>query len=256
VFVPLVEAPGPSEGDALVLAVRGSTVCLHDVADPPGPSLFLGVLEGRHCWAVDADEDGDVDGDAFYADLFRLHASVDEVTWALAGRAVQLVEWARTHRFCGRCGTPTEAVPKERARRCPACGLLAFPRLSPAVIALIERDDGRALLGRNARFPAPMWSCLAGFVEPGETLEAAVRREVKEEVGIDVGDVAYWGSQPWPFPNSLMLGFQGRYAGGEIECDGVEIAEAGWFSPDDLPQIPPKLSIARWLIDDWVQRVS
>lgn len=255
-FVPLTEAPGPSEGTPLVLAVRGSTVCLHDAdgADGVDGGLFLGTLAGRHCWAVDADEAGDVDEDAFYADLFRLRATVDEVTWAVAGRAVQLVEWARTHRFCGRCGTPTEAQAKERARRCPACGLLAFPRLAPAVIALVERDDGRALLARNARFPMPMWSCLAGFVEPGETLEAAVRREIKEEAGIDVGDVEYWGNQPWPFPHSLMIGFRARYAGGEIECDGEEIAEAAWFAPDDLPPIPPDLSIARWLIDDWLQR--
>jgi len=255
VFVALLEAPGPSEGAALVIAVKGATVSLHDL-DEVDAGLFLGTLDGRHCWAVDADEAGDVDEDAFYADLFRLRSTVDDVTWALAGRAVQLVEWARTHRFCGRCGTATEALEKERARRCPSCGLLAFPRLAPAVIALVVREDGRALLGRNARFPGAMFSCLAGFVEPGESLETAVRREIKEEVGVDVGEVEYFASQPWPFPHSLMIGFRATYAGGEIECDGEEIAEAAWFSPDDLPNIPPALSIARWLIDDWLERAG
>ena len=139
-----------------------------------------------------------------------LWGSVDDVVWTVAGRAVQLVEWDRTHRYCGRCATPTEVVAGERARRCPTCGLLAFPRLAPAMIVLVTRDDGReALLARGTRFPVPMWSCLAGFVEPGETLEEAVHREVREEVGLEVDDVRYWGSQPWPFPHSLMLGFTG-----------------------------------------------
>ncbi|MBW8827347.1 MAG: NAD(+) diphosphatase [Acidobacteria bacterium] len=172
----------------------------------------------------------------------------------MAGRAVQLVEWTRTHRFCGRCGTPTDEAPGERARRCPSCGLQAFPRLAPAIITLVERADGRALLARNARFPTAMYSCVAGFVEPGETLEEAVRREVFEEVGVRVGDMRYRRSQPWPFPHSLMLGFHADYESGDIACDGIEIADADWFAPDDLPDIPGPISIARWLIDDWLSR--
>ena len=119
---------------------------------------------------------------------------------------------------------------------------------------LVERDDGRALLARNARWRGDMYSCLAGFVEPGETVEDAVRREVREEVGITIDGLRYHGSQPWPFPHSLMLGFHARYAGGEICCDGSEIADARWFAPDDLPELPGPISIARWLIDDWVAR--
>ncbi len=184
----------------------------------------------------------------------RLFGDVDEATWAAAGRAVQLVEWARCHRYCGRCGAETVESPGERARRCARCGLLAFPRLAPAVIMLVERDDGRALLARNARWRGDMYSCLAGFVEPGETVEAAVRREVGEEVGVAIDDLRYHGSQPWPFPHSLMLGFHARYAGGEISCDAREIADARWFSPEDLPDLPGPISIARWLIDDWVAR--
>ena len=138
--------------------------------------------------------------------------------------------------------------------RCPVDGNTAYPRLSPAVIVLIERDDGRALLGRSGRWDTPMYSTLAGFVEPGESLEETVHREIREEVGVEVTDIRYFSSQPWPFPNSLMLGFTAQWASGEIKVDGVEIADAQWFTHDELPMIPPKLSIARRLIDDWVDR--
>jgi len=221
------------------------------LSDPPGPADGP-VLLGRHCWAEDVTAGEEAD----FVDLFQLWGRVDETRWRLAGRAVQLVEWGRTHRYCGRCGTPTEPATGERARRCPACGLLAFPRLAPAVIVLVERSDGRALLARNVNFPGTMFSCLAGFVEPGETLEDAVRREVAEEVGVELGAVRYWGSQPWPFPHSLMIGFVAEWASGEIVCQADEIAEARWFTPDELPDIPPGISIARRLIDDWRSRVS
>jgi NAD+ diphosphatase len=143
----------------------------------------------------------------------------------------------------------------ERARRCPTCGLLAFPRLAPAVITLIERD-GEALLARNRTFPVPMYSCIAGFVEPGETMEEAVHREVHEEVGVSVKDVRYIASQPWPFPHSLMIGFEATWAGGDIVIDEKEIADAQWFRADDLPMIPPGMSIARMLIDRWLDRAA
>jgi NAD+ diphosphatase len=183
-----------------------------------------------------------------------LWGHVDDTMWTLAGRAVQLVEWDRTHRFCGRCGAATVPAPGERARRCPDCSLLAFPRLAPAIIVLIERDDGRALLARGRTFPIPMYSCLAGFVEPGETLEEAVHREVHEEVGVEITDVRYWASQPWPFPHSLMLGFNARYVAGDLVLDENEIVDAQWYDADDLPSIPPGMSIARRLIDDWIAR--
>jgi NAD+ diphosphatase len=131
--------------------------------------------------------------------------------------------------------------------------LLAFPRLAPAVITLIERE-GEALLARGRAFPVPMYSCVAGFVEPGETLEEAVRREVHEEVGVELGEVRYIASQPWPFPHSLMIGFEARWASGDIHIDDTEIVDAQWFRPDDLPMIPPGMSIARTLIDRWLDR--
>jgi NAD+ diphosphatase len=257
----MVAPPGPSSGPVLLIRILGSKVSMSDAKDldedTAGRALFVGTLFERHCWAID--EDGSRPAfadDAMYVDLMRLFGEADEPTWAAAGRAVQLVEWARNHRYCGRCGGATEESPGERARRCPACGLLAFPRLAPAVITLVERDDGRALLARNARWPTSMYSCLAGFVEPGESVEAAVRREVFEEVGIQIDDLRYYRSQPWPFPHSLMLGFHARYSRGALACDGVEIAEADWFSPEDLPQLPGPISIARWLIDDWIARAS
>ncbi|MGA9523566.1 MAG: NAD(+) diphosphatase [Myxococcaceae bacterium] len=184
-----------------------------------------------------------------------LFGRVDETTLGIAGRAIAIAEWDRTHRFCGRCATPTLLVPGERARRCPVCRIPFYPRLSPAVIVLVRRG-AQALLARNATFPRPWFSTLAGFVEPGESLEEAVIREVKEEVGIDVADVRYFGSQPWPFGRSLMIGFTATYAGGELRADGTEIAEARWFDRDLLPEMPPKFSIARQLIDAWVRATS
>jgi NAD+ diphosphatase len=168
-----------------------------------------------------------------------------------AGIATQTVEWATTSRYCGRCGTPTERVPDERCMRCPSCRLLAYPRIAPAVIVLVRRGD-EALLARGARFPLPFFSTLAGFVEIGETLEQTVVREVREEVGIEVQDPRYFGSQPWPFPHSLMIGFTARWADGDIRCEPSEILEADWFRRDALPPIPPPLSIARRLIDAWL----
>ena len=183
--------------------------------------------------------------------LRPLWSMLDEDTWAVAGRAVQIVEWDRTHRFCGRCGGPTELAPDERARRCPACGLSAFPRVAPAVIVCVTHED-RILLARGTRFPGVMYSVLAGFVEPGESLEECVAREIEEEVGIRVADIRYFGSQPWPFPHSLMIGFTASYAGGEIAIDPVEIMDAQWFTRDALPPLPPRISIARHLIDAYV----
>src|SRR5262249_3755857 len=143
----------------------------------------------------------------------------------------------------------------ERCMKCPACGLTAYPRIAPAVIVLVRRGE-EALLARGARFPLPFYSTLAGFSEVGETLEQTVAREIREEVGVEVKDVRYFGSQPWPFPHSLMIGFTAEWAGGEIKCDPTEIADAKWFRADALPLVSPPLSIARRLIDAWVAEVS
>ena len=256
-FVPVLDLPDDWSGAITVVVQEGQVVVLDahpDEVVPGAPRHVLGILDGAACWAIDLDGDGvpDVALDGLLP-LMGLYGRVEDVRWTLAGRAVQLVEWDRTTRFCGRCGARTEPAPGERARRCPTCGLLAFPRLAPAVITLIERP-GEALLARGRAFPVPMYSCIAGFVEPGEDLEEAVRREVREEVGVALADVRYVASQPWPFPHSLMIGFEADWASGDIVIDETEIVDAGWYSPDALPMIPPGMSIARTLIDRWLAR--
>jgi NAD+ diphosphatase len=260
-FEPVVELPPDWSGAVTVVVHQGNVVVVDDHPDDvavDAPRLLLGLLDGAACWAVDLDGDGvpDVTVEQLRSELvplMGLHGQVDDLRFTLAGRAVQLVEWDRTHRYCGRCAMTTEPVVGERSRRCPSCGLLAFPRLAPAVITLIERD-GEALLARGRAFPVPMYSCIAGFVEPGETVEEAVHREVREEVGVELAEARYVTSQPWPFPHSLMLGFEATWGSGEIEIDETEIVDANWYRPDELPMIPPPLSIARTLIDRWIGR--
>jgi NAD+ diphosphatase len=258
-FEPTTVVP-EGAAEAVYVHVIGASVWVDaGPADPAWRTHVVGVLDGVVWHAVDVPADQDP-SDGAAVDLFGYHGRAGETAWLAAGRAVQLVEWGRTHRFCGRCGTPNEPAKGERAMHCPACGLSAFPRLAPAMITLVTRgDDGpdqQALLARGVLWKVPMYSCLAGFVEPGESLEAAVSREVKEEVGLTVGDIRYQGSQPWPFPHSLMCGFRARYVAGDIVPDPAEIADAGWYRRDDLPPIPPGISIARKLIDGWVNEVG
>jgi NAD+ diphosphatase len=176
---------------------------------------------------------------------------VQDEELAIAGLAVQVVDYDRTTRFCGRCGAATEPVRNERAKCCQACHLVTYPRLSPAVIVLV-RNGNAALMVRGTGAPPDRYSLVAGFVEPGETIEHAVCREVREEVGIAIKNIRYCASEPWPFPNSLMLGFVAEYDGGEIAPDGIEIESAAWFDRNHLPDLPPQLSLTRALIDDWV----
>lgn len=213
----------------------------------------IGVLQGEICFAVGLPAETEPpEGMAFHG-LRRLWGALDEEAWRLAGRAVQIVEWDRNHRFCGRCGAGTVPSAGERSRTCPRCGLQHFPRLSPAVIVLIERGD-RMLLARSPHFAPGVYSTLAGFVEPGESLEEAVAREIFEEVGVHLAGIRYFGSQPWPFPHSLMIGFTAQYAGGDLHLQEGEIEDARWFGVDDLPLLPPRMSIARALIEDFLAR--
>lgn len=251
-----VGSVAPDDGKpAHYIHVVGTSVWVDEApADEKWDAHFVGVLDGNACWAVDVPTDVDP-SDGAVVDLRRYHGMAGEQAWLAAARAVQIAEWARTHRFCGRCGTPTEPADGERAMRCPACGLLAFPRVSPAMIVLVTRGDPgpdqEALLARGVNWPPTMQSCLAGFVEPGETLEGAVVREVFEEVGLTVGDVTYQGSQPWPFPHNIMVGFRASYVDGTIDPDPAEIAEAHWYRRESLPRIPPNMSIAYSLINGW-----
>ncbi len=169
----------------------------------------------------------------------------------LAGRALQILNWERNNRFCGRCGERMMPRQDERAMRCPACGFLQYPRLSPAVIVSVLRGD-TLLLVHNNRFPSGRYSLLAGFVEAGETFEDCVSREIEEEVGIRVKNIRYLSSQPWPFPDSLMVGFTAEWAAGELQPDGVEIGDARWFTREAMPEIPGPHTIAGKIIRSWM----
>jgi len=168
-------------------------------------------------------------------------------------RACHIVQWRHSSRFCGTCGTENTDVPKEAQRLCPKCGRSEFPRICPAVIVAITDDEGRILLAHNRRFKAGTYSHISGFNEAGETLEETVVREVREEVNIEVKEIAYVKSQPWPFPNSLMVGFKARFSSGTIKPDGEEIEDAKWFSADNLPNLPAEGSLSRYLINCWLK---
>jgi len=176
-----------------------------------------------------------------------------EEAFVRIGRAHSLARWLEETRFCGGCGTPTEPHPTDRARLCPRCGQTSYPPVIPAIMAAVERE-GRLLLARSPHFPRGRFSILAGFVEPGEDLEEAVRREVREEVGLEATDLRYVASQPWPFPHSLMIGFLARSEEGEIAIDGVEIEEAFWWDPEEPRDLPPYFSLSRKIIDRWLRR--
>jgi NAD+ diphosphatase len=214
----------------------------------PSWTHYLGALNEQSCYAAEwPDANLSYQGFAFMG-LRALFGLIDENLIWLAGRANQMVHWHQTHRYCGKCGSPTEAKVDERAKICPRCGLINYPRVSPAIIVAVQKDNS-ILLARSPRFPLPFHSVLAGFVEPGETLEDCVRREIMEEVGIRVKNIRYFGSQPWPFPNSLMVAFTAEYAGGEIKIDNSELLTAGWYTAENLPLLPSSLSIARRLIE-------
>lgn len=174
------------------------------------------------------------------------------VGWLL--RAYHIAQWQRESVFCGSCGGRNETAADSLARRCPVCGRQEFPRISPAIIVIITNDEDQVLLAHNKQFTPGVYSLIAGFNEPGETLEATVVREVREEVSLELHDIHYVASQPWPFPNSLMLGFRARYAAGTIKVDGVEIEDARWFSRDMLPELPGNGSVSRYLINRWRER--
>ncbi|WP_233153358.1 NAD(+) diphosphatase [Kineosporia sp. R_H_3] len=194
-----------------------------------------------------------------WAGLREVGPLVDATGAGLLTASVALSNWHSTHPRCARCGEPTVVATAGWSRKCPVCGAEHYPRTDPAVIMAIEDDEGRILLGRQQVWPPKRYSTLAGFVEPGESLEAAVRREVFEEAGVRVGEVTYQGSQPWPFPSSLMLGFSGRATSTEVTVDGEELAHARWWSREELAAdvasgellLPPAVSIARRLVEQW-----
>lgn len=223
---------------------------------PEGEWIFLGTRGETRYAAVMVDR---VPAELEPASLRVVGPTIAPEEASLAVHAVGIARWHQTHTFCAKCGAPSAIASAGHVRVCTVCGAHHFPRTDPAVIMLITDDQDRALLGRQSSWPEGRFSTLAGFVEPGETLDDAVRREVMEEVGIAVGEVTYAASQPWPFPSSLMLGFFGKAVTGDIQVDHDEIAEAQWFTRDEVTEmtaasdliLPPNVSISRWLVQQW-----
>lgn len=213
---------------------------------------FLGSYNEHLCYALEFPKDlaiSDSLQSITLRDAFTQFSSSDIQAISLAK---QILTWDRNFRFCGRCGQPTIELSKERAKVCTRCGLMNYPRLSPSIIVSVVKDE-HILLARSERFPEGMYSVLAGFVEPGETLEDCIQREVEEEVGVEVHNIHYFGSQNWPFPHSLMIGFTAEYLSGEIRIDNDEIVDAQWFTAHELPKIPGHYSIARKIIDHFCE---
>jgi NAD+ diphosphatase len=265
-FVPVAKPPDAVEGLSWWFVFRGRELLVHpqrmlrpiesleELGLRPVRTQYLGVYGESHCFSAEVAQEFQAPEELVFRELRMLYGRLDPELHALASRAVQIVDWDRTHQFCGACGERTEASAHERSRRCPRCGLTNFPRLAPSMIVAVERGD-EILLGRSPHFPPGIYSVLAGFVEPGESVEETVFREVHEETGVEVENIRYFGSQPWPYPHSLMLGFQARFARGEIRVDGVEIEDAGWFRADEMPTtFPGNVSISQWLIRDFLAR--
>ncbi|MFO1398076.1 MAG: NAD(+) diphosphatase [Burkholderiales bacterium] len=269
-FEPAHALPAVISDAALAFAFRGDrllvagdpqnapaipTFATVSAAGIAGAPHFLGWLAGTPCMGLNLADDAQEPPGMRYIGLRSLFFKVPDAELSLAARAFHIVDWDRCHRFCGRCGTPTRDRSGERAKECPQCGLVAYPRIAPAMMALVTRGR-EMLLARAHRFPPGRFSALAGFVEPGESIEDCVRREVREEVGLEVAGITYFDSQPWAFPHSLMVAYTAEYAGGDIRVDDAEIAEARWFTPESLPSLPPSVSIARRLIDATAARLA
>lgn len=215
-------------------------------------TCFLGTMAAVNCYCAHIVSER-VPASAVLIHLRSLWGKVDPEVWHIAGYARQIYDWNRNFKYCGRCGVETRRNDKEHARDCPECGLVSYPRVSPAIITAVVKED-QILLARGVRFPdKKMFSVLAGFVEPGEDLEACLSREIFEEVGVRVKHIRYFKSQPWPFPDSLMIGFTAEYDSGSLVIDREEIAEAGWFKKDALPRTPGKYTLAGELIDWFVR---
>ena len=249
-------------GDRLLVEIRGDQVAIprwtspEDAGLSPVRTQFLGTLDGDPCFSGELGGEGEPNGTSFRA-LRPLLGVFPEEMFSLAGRAFQVMDWERTHQFCGKCGGRTDPLEGERGRACAGCGLHFFPRVTPAVIVAVVRD-GKILLAQSSRFPNAFFSVLAGFVEPGETFEECVYREIREEVGIEVENLRYFGSQPWPFPHSLMVGFTAVFASGELVLEEKEIVQADWFDAEEVVhlRIPRHGTIARRLIEAFLAEHS
>jgi len=219
----------------------------------PAEKQYLGVLDNCPCYAVEISSKPSIPENVKFISLMRLFGLVEENLFRLAGKAFQIINWDRTHQYCSQCGAKTSKKLNEYAKVCSNCGFTVYPRISPCVIVAVLNED-KILLIRSKHFKVDFYTVISGFVESGETLEECLRREVKEEVGIEVKNISYFGSQPWPFPDSLMIAFTAEYDSGDITIDEEEIVDARWFTAGELLDLPGPISIARQLIDWFIQK--
>jgi NAD+ diphosphatase len=250
-----------NSGKMLVNVETGQIPLVKDLNEfdiTPLRKIYLGKFMGQTCYAAEVDtevETINIPKGMAFENLRSLYPILDEDVYLLAGRAIQIINWDKNHQFCGKCGTPTETMDEEMAKICPKCGFISFTRISPAVITAIVKE-GKLLMAKHNYGQYRRYGLIAGFVEAGETLEEGVEREIMEEVGLKVKNIEYFGSQSWPYPHSLMIGFTAEYESGDIEVDGKEIAHAKWFKAKDLPEMPSRISIAGELIDWFVESYS
>jgi NAD+ diphosphatase len=221
----------------------------------PEELVYIGKFEEQDCFSGELGDKKKLADNIFPFDLRKTYSLIGLEFFQIAGYAFGVMDWNKNSHYCGRCGGKLENMEEELAKICSKCKSIKYPVISPAVIVAVTKDD-MILLARARRFHGNIYSVLAGFVEVGEALEHCVKREVREEVGIEVKNITYFGSQPWPFPNSLMIAFTAEYNEGEIYTDRKEILDAGWYKADKLPVIPEKPSIARDLIDWFIAKNS
>ena len=216
---------------------------------------YIGSYGNRPCFSADILSASDIPSGLVLYPLRSMLTMMSIDLFSIVGRARQISQFHKSHKYCGACGAVTIQSTTEDARTCPSCSQVFYPRLSPVVIMRVFHAH-ELLLARSPHFKKGMYSCLAGFIEPGETAEEAVSREVMEETGISIKNIRYVTSQPWPFPHSLMLGFSAEFNGGDLHIDPKEIEDAAWFSPETLPQIPVEQTIGGYLIRDFIKNVN
>lgn len=269
-FVPGLVLPQNYDGEILWFVFRGHDLLVREQKDSffvdvplardlsdlgltPKSTQVLGQFDGRPVCSADIDASAELPPGVIAYSLRRLFGRMEQVFFDVAGTAYQVQYWDRNHQVCSACAAPLEVRVGSRCKQCVKCKLEYFPKVSPAMIVLVE-DGDRILMGRHPRLPPGMYALIAGFLEPGETLEECVVREVREETGLEVDDIRYFASQPWPFPHQIMLAFFARKCGGELRVDKEELEDARFFTRDDMPMLPPPISVARKLIDHWLAR--
>ncbi len=213
---------------------------------------YLGKLKDTHCYTGELGSSAEISGGFRFENVRGILDFMDNTMFLLLSRAMQIVAWDKDHIYCSRCGSPMVEKKGERAKQCTSCGFINYPRICPAIIVAVTKGE-KLLLAHNKNFKKGFYSVIAGFLDPGETFEQCVKREVMEEVGIKIKNIKYFTNQPWPFPNSLMIAFTAEYDSGEIREDGLEIEHADWFTVEEIPLIPSKATVGGKLINWFIK---